>query len=228
MVSPEQERNSNSPNVRVSELQREGADGSVLRVRLDDGSLFVFSDDHPAAEIILSLRDSTDPIDDSVIERMDEAAEIHACRRKALDLLARAEQCRKGLCSKLTRKGFSQFAVNLAVDSLENAGLLDDRRFAEAWARARLRSRPEGPSKLIGALMSKGISGSIAGDAVETVFQESGEGAVDEVLERALTKLTRRSGMDEKKLISALMRRGFSYSAIREHLRQRSRRDEID
>jgi hypothetical protein len=36
------------PNVRVSELQREGADGSVLRVRLDDGSLFVFSDDHPA------------------------------------------------------------------------------------------------------------------------------------------------------------------------------------
>ncbi|MDF1567159.1 MAG: regulatory protein RecX [Spirochaetaceae bacterium] len=228
MVSPEHERSSNSPNARVSELKREGADGSVLRVHLDDGSLFVFSDDHPAAEIVLSLRDSPDPIDESVIERMAEAAEMYACRRKALDLLARAEQCRKGLYSKLTRKGFSQFAINQAVDSLETAGLLDDRRFAEVWARARLRIRPEGPSKLIGTLMSKGVSGSTAGKAVETVFQEAGEDAVDDALERALTKLTRRTGMDEKKLISALMRRGFPFSAIREHLMQHNRRDEID
>lgn len=228
MVSPEQERSSNSPNVRIAELTREGADGSVLRVRLDDGSFFVFGDDHPVAGIILSLRDSPDPIGESVMEAMAEAAEIYACRRKALDLLARAEQCRKGLYLKLTRKNFSPFAANQAVDSLEAAGLLDDRRFAEAWARARLRSRPEGPSKLIGALMSKGISGHIASDAVEAVFQEAGETAVDDALNRALTKLSRRSGTNEKKLISALMRRGFSYPAIREHLERRRHDDEID
>jgi hypothetical protein len=119
--------------------------------------------------------------------------------RKALDLLARAEQCRKGLCSKLTRKGFSQFAVNLAVDSLENAGLLDDRRFAEAWARARLRSRPGRPIKADRCADEQRYLRQHRRRRRRNGFQESGEGAVDEVLERALTKLTRRSGDGRKK-----------------------------
>ena len=115
------------------------------------------------------------------------------------------------------KKGFTREASAHALDRLEASGYLDDRRFAEAWARSRLRSRPEGRSRLVGALMTKGVAGEIARIAVEAVLSESGD--PDDVeraaLERARLKLLRRSGMNNEKLTAALLRKGFPYAAVR-------------
>ncbi|RKX83284.1 MAG: hypothetical protein DRP70_14990, partial [Spirochaetes bacterium] len=214
---PEPGRSSSSPSVKITELKREGTDGSVLRVHLDDGSLFLLDASHPAA-----LRLSAGLLLDTVLlEELESASEYFNCKRKALSLLARAEQCRWGLTAKLSKKGYSREAVSLCLDELASAGLLDDRRFAEAWVRSRLRSRPEGPSRLRGALMAKGVSAATARDAVTAVFEELDDEDADETLKRAFDKLSRRSGISEDKLITALVRRGFQVSRIRRLLRDR-------
>lgn len=217
MVSPEQGRSSSSPNVKVSELKREGTDGSVLRVRLDNGSLFLLDADHPAA---IRLSVGTD-MDESLFADLESASETYRCRRKALDLLARSEQCRRGLAVKLSKKGFSREAVSSALDRLVSAGFLDDRRFSEAWVRSRLRNRPEGPSRLRGALMSKGIGGSVAREAVESVLEELGDDEAEDAMERAWDKLSRRSGITDEKLLAALVRRGFPVSRVRALIRSK-------
>jgi len=218
MVSPEQGRSSSSPNVRVSELKREGTDGSVLRVQLDDGSLFLLDASHPAA-----LRLSAGLLLDAVLlEELESASEYFNCKRKALSLLARAEQCRWGLTAKLSKKGYSRDAVSASLDELASAGLLDDRRFAESWVRSRLRSRPEGPSRLRGGLMARGVDSSTARDAVKAVFEELGDEDAEDTLHRAFEKLSRRQGITEEKLIMALVRRGFRIGDIRNLIRDKS------
>ena len=216
MANPEPGKSSSSPSARITSLSTEGADGSVLRVRLDDGSLFLF-DDPSAVRTAREFRDTGDPVPPDLMANFAAADEVYRCRRKAMDLLARAEQCRKGLEAKLAKKGFSREAAAAALDRLESVGFLDDRRFAEAWVRSRLRSRPEGPSRIIAGLMAKGIAPGAAREAAESVFAEAGggEAAERETLERAREKLLRRRGMDEEKLTAALLRRGFSYSAVR-------------
>lgn len=222
MVSPELERSSSSQSARISSLSKEGADGSVLRVHLEDGSLFLFNAfSEPAllaaAEEYLLSKES---VPEHLLTAFKTADSSYACRCKAMNLLARAEQCRKGLTAKLAKKGFSQDVILKTLGKLESLGYLDDSRYAEAWTRSRLRSRPEGRSRLIGGLMAKGIASGTAKAAVEAVLAESGspQETEREALERALEKLLRRSGMTEEKLLIALQRRGFSYSAIRDVL----------
>lgn len=217
MVNPEQGRSSSSPNVKITELKREGTDGSVLRVRLEDGSLFLLDAAHPLA---LDLSIETD-LNDSDLADLEVASSRFRCRRKALDLLSRSEQCRRGLTLKLLKKGFSGEVVSSALDRIESTGLLDDRRFAETWVRSRLRSHPEGPSRLRSALMAKGISASTAHAAVITVLEELGDEESDAALERAWEKASRRSGITEEKLTSALVRKGFPFSKVQSFIRNR-------
>ncbi len=211
MVSPEPGRSSSSPSVKVTELKREGTDGSVLRVHLDDGSLFLFDSFLPvAARLELGLE-----LDESLFSELESAAELFSCQRRALSLLARAEQCRWGLSAKLARKGFSRDAVSSSLDKLESVGLLDDYRFAETWVRYRLQSQPEGPSRLRGALMAKGVSSTVAREAVDAILEEIGDEDSDDALERAWVKLSRRPGISNEKLTAALVRKGFKFSKIR-------------
>ncbi len=217
MVSPEPGRSSSSPSVKITELKREGTDGSVLRVHLDDGSLFLLDDSLSAAKKLFVGMS----LDNELLENLESASELFNCRRKALSLLDRAEQCRQGLSVKLLKKGYSRKAVSESLDKLSEAGLLDDRRFAESWVRSRLRSRPEGPSRLRGALMSKGIASAVARDAVESVLEEIGDEESEGALERAWEKLSRRSGISEDKLINALVRRGFQFGKIRTLIRKK-------
>jgi len=216
MASPEPGRNSSSPSASITDIRREGADGSALRVRFDDGSFFFVDAGSP---LVAELPDSG-PLDEDRRSRLEQADEAFRCRRKALELLARSEQCRRGLEAKLRRKQFSGGSVAAALDRLEEAGSLDDRRFAEAWVRSRLRRRPEGAAKLRGALMSKGIASSVATEAVNRVLRDIGDPDSSAALERALAKLRRRSGMDAEKLTAAMARRGFPPSAVRRALRR--------
>ena len=211
---------------RIENLSYEGADGSVLRIDLDDGTSLLMDCDHPASDLALSIRDSPDPVDEEDLALLSRADAEFRCRRKAMDLLARSEQCRRGLDMKLKRKGWSASAVNTALNRLENSGLLDDRRFAETWLRSRLRSRPEGASRLTAGLMARGVSGGIAKAAVENVLLEYGDEDGSDALQRAWSKLSRRSGMNREKMTAALQRRGFRPAAIRSFLADMEQKSE--
>jgi len=209
-VSPVREESSSSQNVNlyIASITERGSAGEGFTVRLSDGSSFfvsaLFSGDNQFFEGM--------PLDEELLEKLEQEDHRLQALRKAVDLLGRAEQSSGGLYLKLKKKGFSDQASRQAVDRVVELGWLDDERFASLWLQSRLRSHPEGKSLLYQGLMARGVSSDSAKAAIA-------ENLSDEVLLEAVikagTKLSRRYGSDREKVRQALLRRGFSSREIR-------------
>lgn len=63
----------------------------------------------------------------------------------------------------------------MALDRLKEEGYLNDRRFASAWARGRLRTKPMGPYRLSRELEVKGVEAQLVREILEDVYEEGEE-----------------------------------------------------
>jgi regulatory protein len=79
-----------------------------------------------------------------------------ACKRQALDLLARREHSRRELERKLQSRGFSDDLIGPALDDLEASGALATGRFTEHFIRARV-ARGKGPVRIRAELAERGV-----------------------------------------------------------------------
>ena len=137
----------------------------------------------------------------------------------ALNLLAARAYTTRNLHRKLAQKQFPLEDIGAAVERLTRAGLLDDLKFAEAFARQRLVVGDMSPRRIEQKLISRGISGADARAAVQRVLE-------NETIDRAagIERVARRraaamSGLEprvrERRLFAFLARRGFSLDEIR-------------
>ena len=107
-----------------------------------------------------------------------------------------------------------------AIGRLIELGYLDDRGYAEAFVRERIRLKPRGAPRLVSELLARGIERQTADRAVETVLAE--EGVSEQSLLR--TAATRRAGAlgalepatARRRLSAYLARRGFRAGDIRQ------------
>ncbi len=79
-----------------------------------------------------------------------------ACRRRALDLLARREHSRLELERKLLARAFVPTLVEDVLDALQADGLLDEGRFLESFIRSRI-GKGQGPTRIQAVLQQRGI-----------------------------------------------------------------------
>jgi regulatory protein len=94
--------------------------------------------------------------------RLDpEAADEAACKRTAVELLARREHSRLELERKLAARGFPEAVIAPALDALEHSGVLAATRFTESFIRSRL-AKGQGPVRIRAELAERGV-----GDAAE-------------------------------------------------------------
>lgn len=194
---------------------REGAHG-ITTVGTDEGSLFrarseyfqAFSDQQ-AVGLWPPFPGSSLPI---VV--LEQAAAAWQAEQYAVGLLARAEQHRAGLEAKLRRRKFEAPAISLALDRLLEHGLLDDRRYAASWIRARIRRKAEGPLSLQAGLAARGLGRA----AIEAGLAESfGPAERQAALATAVDVLGRRYP-EPATLETALRRLGYRRGEILEHL----------
>jgi regulatory protein len=87
-------------------------------------------------------------------------------RKKALDLLARREHATKEMRDKLVGKGIAPQLVDDTLEKLAAEGLLSDRRFVEAFVRAR-RNRGYGPLHIRAELKQRGIDDVLIADFID-------------------------------------------------------------
>jgi regulatory protein len=83
----------------------------------------------------------------------------------ALRLLARREHSQRELRDKLQARGYSPGEIASALDRLAGAGVVDDRRFAETYADARM-ERGFGPDRIRQELIVRGVAEDISTGAV--------------------------------------------------------------
>ena len=90
-----------------------------------------------------------------------EAADEAACKRTAVELLARREHSRLELERKLATRGFPEAVIAPALDALEHSGVLVATRFTESFIRSRV-AKGQGPARIRAELAERGV-----GDAAE-------------------------------------------------------------
>ena len=140
-------------------------------MRLSDGSSFVA----PAEIVVGEALASGSTLDDDHLHALRSRSEIILARSRALSLLSRSAQTRRGLARKLEARGFGPQAVRAAIDRMAELGYLDDRAFALDWARARIAGRTEGWKAVYRGLVTRGVPRSIAEETAAEVCSDEAE-----------------------------------------------------
>lgn len=154
-----------------------------------------------------------DPVDASVLARIQAAAERAEAIRGALRYLSVRPRSRRELERALGRKRMPPEAIDQAVDRMVELGYMDDRAFAAAFARDRIRLRPMGVRRMRDELLGKGVSRTDAGAGIEEALRDEDVTEAD-LLERAARKRAERLRTSDperaaRRLMSYLVRRGF-------------------
>jgi regulatory protein len=184
-----------------------GAGGGIVRVHLSDGSSFVLHGALVLREGISADRELTP----REISSLQSRSEMLFARQSALSLLSRAAHTRRGLALKLQKRGFGARAVQKAVARMAELGYLDDRSFAELWARRRMDSRREGWKALFKGLVRNGVPRELAAETATQVCTDEAElAAAREVA----------GELPPKKAVSRLTARGFRSRTIARVLRE--------
>ena len=136
--------------------------------------------------------------------------------KTALRLIARAEQCTKGLTRKLTKRGFDANSINEVISNLTEKNLLNDSRYARYWIQSRLRFART-PKRLLSSLCARGLDHSDAESALNEVLTNETEAAL---LTRFLKKYARKILKCEdgaQRLKFLLKSEGFSAEVIEQY-----------
>ena len=161
-------------------------------------------------------------ITEEELSKLRYESEYARAKSRALWYLDRADRTEKGMYEKLVTAGFDRKASAAVVGRFVEVGLIDDRRFAENFAekcRDANISKREGIRKML----QKGVSYDIANEVFsETeVDEEEQVRAVRAVIEKKYArKLEQENGV--QRVYAALIRKGFSFSAVKNALKKYS------
>ena len=139
----------------------------------------------------------------------------------ALRLLAGRAMTQGELRVRLARRAANAADVAPALARLKEYGMLDDRRFAEAFTRLRLEDERYGRFRVLRDLKARRVAPALAEQAVGAAYRGVDE---DRLVEEYLAKKLRRARPKEltpsrlASLYRSLLRAGFGAGAIRRAL----------
>lgn len=143
---------------------------------------------------------------------------------RALDLLAARAYSTKELRRKLVQKGVPTEEADAVIDRLTETGLLDDARYALAFARTKLLGPGASARRIKQELARKGVTGELATEAIDQVVADEEIDTREVVLRAARKKLATMGDLDpitlRRRLYSFLARRGYDQDEIQSVVRE--------
>lgn len=147
---------------------------------------------------------------------------LESARKTAFRFLESSARTQAEIERRLERGGYSEEIVAQVVAEIEARGWLDDAEFARAWVEDRADRKQYGKTRLAMELQRKGVASDTIAESLSDVSQ-------DDELARALGAVRKKinletfqslSGDDlqsEKRRLSGfLLRRGFSWSVVKQ------------
>lgn len=132
--------------------------------------------------------------------------------QKALHFLSYRPRSKMEVRQNLFKRGISESLVEVTIDRLQDAGLVNDEAFARAWVENRNTFRPRGKPALRMELRRKGLNDEVIQSVLGALQEDS------LALEAARKYVRRLAGLEwpefRQKLGGFLTRRGFSYATI--------------
>lgn len=184
----------------------------MVTLCMDDGSA-VSIDCEYAAELCLKAGDS---VSEEKLSEITKESEYIRAKSRGLYFLDRADHSEKALFDKIVKGRISESAAARAIARFKQLGLVDDRRYAERLAE-RMSESNISKREAYMKLSLKGVQRDIINEVLsETEFDEAAQIAA--LIDKKYAH--RMNGEKEiKKVYDALVRKGFSYSAVREVLK---------
>ena len=136
---------------------------------------------------------------------------------RAFWYLDRMDYTEKALFEKLVRAGFSKKASAKVMARLCELGLIDDRRYAERMAE-KCRENNISKREAMQKMLLKGISYDLAKEMLEECECDEEEQIKNLLEGKYAYRLTQEKGTE--KVYAALVRKGFSYSAVRSAMKK--------
>jgi len=194
--------------LRIEAIDVAGPDGRARRLVFADGRQT--RQTSAAAVRQLGLK-AGDEVNDVEFDEQLHLAELELAKERSLRLLGFRERSAAELTRRLADDGYPEPVRRATVARLSELALVDDERFAFAYARSR-GAAGYGPRKVRNELRRRGISEDTAHQAVSEAFSERDE------LEHSRMALKGRTAADRKdrdRLVRRLVSKGFSLSAAR-------------
>ena len=160
---------------------------------------------------------SGDEIDEEELTAFEEAAGSRRALNSALNSLDYRDHSEKEIRAKLMRKHGAEY-VDEAVEKLIELDLINDRRYAENYARELFEHKKFGKIRIKSELIAKGIASDIASETVNSLFEDEEPDNIQRIVDIIEKKYYNRMNdeVGRKKVFSALQRMGYSFSDIRE------------
>jgi len=165
-------------------------------------------------------------------ERENRTLDADALWGYALKLLAARAYSSGELREKLKRRAGSAADVDTAIGRLKEIGYLNDQRFAESFAAARLAGEKLGKTRVLQDLRQRRVAPQVAERSVQKVYREVDEQALIEDWIRRKYRTAPREGLfaEQKDLASAyrrLARAGFRSAEIVRALKRFAKNPEL-
>lgn len=164
---------------------------------------------------------SGDEIDDGGLVAFKEAAGSRLAFNSAMFSLDMRDHSEKEIRQKLSHK-YDEQSVDTAVEKLLDLGLVNDRRYAELLTRELFERKKYGKNRVKSELFRKGISSDIINEVLEEYENENEPDNVQTIVDIIRKKYYNKLN-DEKsrqKVVAALVRLGYSFSDIRQAMRE--------
>lgn len=206
----------------ITAVHRDSKQKQRYHIDLDDDYAFSVHED---ILVKYNLFKGTE-IDEAFYLEVLLAEERHKAYLAALRYLGIRPRTSSQLRTYLAEKGFTPEVAQVVCSRCEEQGYINDETFARQWVEERLRLKPRSPYMLRMELQQRGVDRSIVDHAVSGVSREAELEAARALIDKKARRITGSPNPDEeRKLLSMLMRKGFSSGVIqqiRTELRQRS------
>ena len=133
----------------------------------------------------------------------------------ATNALAMRAKSRGELAAQLKRRGIPLDVANDVLDRLERSKLIDDLEFARVWSRTRLSSKKISKRVLAQELRKKEVAEDLIAIALDEISTDDEYEAALQLGERKARSLANYAEeVRERRITSALARKGYNYSII--------------
>ena len=167
---------------------------------------------------VASLLQEGNELSQEEISDLQTKEKIQQAYQRALNFLSYRARSEKEIQLNLQKHQVLETIIQLVLERLRDASLVNDREFAQQWIENRVRFHPRSKRALSSELYQKGISNQIIEETLLDIDEE--------VLARSLAqkKVSKLRTLDkstfQKKMYGFLSRRGFHYGISKEVISQ--------
>ncbi len=146
------------------------------------------------------------------LKKLKYESDYKRAKSRALWYLDRMDYTEKALYEKLIKAGFGKRASAAVIARFCELGVVDDRRYAERMAE-RLRESNVSKREAMHKMLLKGLSYDLIKEMLDSTETDEEEKIKNLLEGKYARKLTEEKGAE--KVYAALVRKGFSYGAVR-------------